>query len=128
VRTLSVGDVVFHDPEGGTFDENLATSRTDGVLVLPGDVASVDVLDARLPADLNRPPETCVYEEAWGQVVWCEPLGDAEKAASLEKHTAFYTVLGVLYEKLESLHPQMVSVARRNGIDLPGRNPFMPSP
>jgi hypothetical protein len=63
--------------------------------------------DSRYEYDLNRPPETCVYEEAWGQVVWCEPLSDAEKAASLAKHTAFYTVLGVLYEQLESLHPQV---------------------
>ena len=61
--------------------------------------------DSRYEYDLNRPPETCVYEEAWGQVVWCEPLSAAEKAASLAKHTAFYTVLGVLYEQLESLHP-----------------------
>jgi hypothetical protein len=61
--------------------------------------------DSRYEYDLNRPPETCVYEEAWGQAVWCEPLSDAEKAASLAKHTAFYTVLGTLYETLESLHP-----------------------
>ena len=63
--------------------------------------------DSRYEYDLNRPPETCVYEEAWGQVVWREPLSNAEKAASLAKHQAFYTVLGVLYEQLESLHPQV---------------------
>lgn len=63
--------------------------------------------DSRYEYDLNRPPETCVYEEAWGQVVWSEPLGDAEKTASLAKHSDFYRVLGVLYETLESLHPQV---------------------
>ena len=63
--------------------------------------------DSRYEYDLNRSPETCVYEEAWGQAVWCEPLSDAEKAASVAKHNAFYTVLGALYEQLESLHPQV---------------------
>jgi len=64
--------------------------------------------DSRYEYDLNRPPQTCVYEEAWGQAVWTQALSDAEKSASLAKHTAFYTVLGALYEKLESLHPQVL--------------------
>ena len=65
--------------------------------------------DSRYEYDLNRSPETCVYEEAWGQSVWCEPLSDAEKAASVAKHNDFYTVLGALYEQLESLHPQVLA-------------------
>ena len=65
--------------------------------------------DSRYEYDLNRAPATCVYEEAWGQAVWREPLSDAEKAASLAKHSAFYTILGALYEKLESLHPQVLA-------------------
>ena len=65
--------------------------------------------DSRYEYDLNRPPETCVYEEAWGQVVWKEPLSEHEKAASLAKHGEFYTVLGALYEKLESLHPLVLA-------------------
>ncbi|MFV1973259.1 MAG: N-formylglutamate amidohydrolase [Thiohalobacterales bacterium] len=65
--------------------------------------------DSRYEYDLNRAPESCVYEEAWGQAVWNEPLSDAEKSASLEKHTAFYAVLGALYEKLESLHPLVLA-------------------
>ena len=65
--------------------------------------------DSRYEYDLNRPPETCVYEEAWGQAVWSEPLSAAEKSASLAKHGAFYTVLGALYEKLESLHSQVLA-------------------
>jgi hypothetical protein len=63
--------------------------------------------DSRYEYDLNRPPETCVYEEAWGQVVWSEPLTDAERAASLAKHQAFYSILGELYGQLESLHSQV---------------------
>ncbi len=64
--------------------------------------------DSRYEYDLNRSPETCVYKEAWGQTVWNEPLSDTEKATSVAKHNAFYTVLGALYEKLESLHPQVL--------------------
>jgi len=64
--------------------------------------------DSRYEYDLNRPPETCVYEEAWGQQVWNTPLTDAEKAASVQKHHDFYRVLGVLYEQLESIHPQIL--------------------
>ncbi len=64
--------------------------------------------DSRYEYDLNRPPETCVYEEAWGQAVWKTPLSDTEKTASVAKHNTFYTVLGALYEKLESLHPQVL--------------------
>jgi hypothetical protein len=65
--------------------------------------------DSRYEYDLNRPPQTCVYEEAWGRAVWSDPLSDAEKAASLAKHTAFYTVLGALYKTLETLHPQVLT-------------------
>ncbi|MFQ5642421.1 MAG: N-formylglutamate amidohydrolase [Thiogranum sp.] len=64
--------------------------------------------DSRYEYDLNRAPETCVYEEAWGQAVWKEPLSDAEKARSMAKYNTFYRVLGALYEKLESLHPRVL--------------------
>ena len=64
--------------------------------------------DSRYEYDLNRPPETCIYEEAWGKAVWCKQLSDAEKATSVAKHNAFYTVLGALYGQLESLHPQIL--------------------
>ena len=64
--------------------------------------------DSRYEYDLNRAPETCVYDEAWGQAVWHAPLSDTENATSLAKHTTVYTVLGALYEKLESLHPQVL--------------------
>ena len=65
--------------------------------------------DTRYEYDLNRGPETCIYEEAWGQTVWREPLSDNEKTVSLAKHDAFYAVLGALYKKLESMHEQVVA-------------------
>jgi len=63
--------------------------------------------DSRYEYDLNRPPETCVYEEAWGQTVWSKPLTNEEKTQSLAKHSDFYIVLGALYKTLESIHPQL---------------------
>ncbi len=57
--------------------------------------------DSRYEYDLNRPPQTCVYEEAWGKPVWLSPLSDEEKSLSLLKHKTFYRVLGVLLEKIQ---------------------------
>jgi len=60
--------------------------------------------DSRYEYDLNRPPETCVYDEAWGRQVWKSPLSAAQKETSLKKHHTFYRVLGELYKKLENQH------------------------
>lgn len=65
--------------------------------------------DSRFEYDLNRGPDKCVYVEAWGKSVWREPLTEAEKTRSLDKHAAFYRVLGALYDKLESLHPAVLT-------------------
>ena len=61
-------------------------------------------LDSRYEYDLNRPPETCVYKEAWGKEVWLEPLTEKEIKISLNKHALFYRVLGALIKKIEKLH------------------------
>lgn len=61
-------------------------------------------LDSRYEYDLNRPPENCVYQEAWGKAVWRASLAASEKKTSLNKHALFYRVLGALIKKIESLH------------------------
>ncbi|MFH2132856.1 MAG: N-formylglutamate amidohydrolase [bacterium] len=61
-------------------------------------------LRSRYEYDLNRLPENCVYEEAWGKRVWRKPLSQAEKEISLERHHMFYRILGALIKKLETLH------------------------
>lgn len=61
-------------------------------------------LDSRYEYDLNRPPETCVYEQAWGQQVWSTKLSNQEKELSLEKHAIFYRVLDAIVTKIEELH------------------------
>ncbi len=57
--------------------------------------------DSRYEYDLNRSPESCVYEEAWGKSVWQTPLGEEDKSISLEKHRSFYRVFKALMEKLQ---------------------------
>ena len=58
--------------------------------------------DSRFEYDLNRGPETAVYEEAWGKQVWKEPLSVSQKQKSIAKHHAFYEVLEALINKLET--------------------------
>lgn len=59
-------------------------------------------LDSRYEYDLNRRPETCVFETAWGKEVWKTPLSNEEKAISRNKHNGFYSVLEALLKKLEA--------------------------
>ncbi|HEY4539422.1 MAG TPA: flavohemoglobin expression-modulating QEGLA motif protein [Faecalibacter sp.] len=58
--------------------------------------------DSRFEYDLNRDPETAIYEEAWGKQVWETPLSESQKQRSLAKHQAFYEVIEALIQKLES--------------------------
>jgi N-formylglutamate amidohydrolase len=57
--------------------------------------------DSRFEYDLNRTPEEAVFETAWGKQLWKNPLSEAEKAKSLEKHANFYKVVDALISKLE---------------------------
>ena len=57
--------------------------------------------DSRFEYDLNRDPDNAVFDEAWGKQLWKEPLSSSEKKQSLEKHTAFYSVVYALISKLE---------------------------
>lgn len=59
--------------------------------------------DSRYEYDLNRAPENCIFEEAWGKNVWSKPLTRSEKQASLKKHTNYYRVTYALIKKLEEL-------------------------
>ena len=58
--------------------------------------------DSRFEYDLNRDPENCVYDKAWGKDVWKKPLTEEEKALSLSKHSGFYSVVESLVAKLEA--------------------------
>ncbi|KLV04053.1 hypothetical protein ABT56_15635 [Photobacterium aquae] len=58
--------------------------------------------DSRYEYDLNRGPDNCIYDEAWGKPVWTEALTEDERAVSLEKHNTYYRILGCLIDSLES--------------------------
>lgn len=60
--------------------------------------------DSRYEYDLNRGPDTAIYEEAWGKVVWNTPLSEEQKAESLEKHNRFYRVMRALYNRVLKKH------------------------
>ncbi|MCF2873909.1 MULTISPECIES: N-formylglutamate amidohydrolase [unclassified Tenacibaculum] len=58
-------------------------------------------LDSRFEYDLNRAPETAIYNDAWGKQLWKEPLSKENRNKSLEKHTNFYKVVSSLISKIE---------------------------
>lgn len=66
--------------------------------------------DSRFEYDLNRPPETSVYEDAWGKRLWKDALPDTERSISLDKHQRFYQVVHALVEKLEEKHGAVLVV------------------
>ena len=57
--------------------------------------------DSRFEYDLNRTPETAIYEDAWGKQLWKKPLPEKHKSKSLEKHANFYKVVSALINKIE---------------------------
>jgi len=61
-------------------------------------------IDSRYEYDLNRAPDNCVYDEAWGKQVWLKPLSESQKRLSVDKHQAFYRVLGELIKTVEKIH------------------------
>ena len=61
---------------------------------------SIRVRDSRYCCDLNRTPERCIYEEAWGRQVWKTPLEELEREHLLERHAAYYRMLDGLLKVL----------------------------
>ncbi|HDY83594.1 MAG: hypothetical protein DRR04_01440 [Gammaproteobacteria bacterium] len=57
--------------------------------------------DSRYEYDLNRGPDSAVYDTAWGVEVWRDKLTDEQRAASLEKHARFYRVMRALAARIE---------------------------
>ncbi|NNF19956.1 MAG: hypothetical protein HKN61_09265 [Flavobacteriaceae bacterium] len=57
--------------------------------------------DSRFEYDLNRPPELAIYKDAWGKLLWKNPLPENEIKISQGKHKAFYEVTRALVAKME---------------------------
>ena len=60
-------------------------------------------MDSRFEYDLNRAPETAVYDDAWGKKLWKKELPKKMKDKSLSKHYNFYKVVDALISKLEDM-------------------------
>jgi len=58
-------------------------------------------MDSRFEYDLNRAPDSAIFDDAWGKKLWHKPLSDEMKNKSLQKHTNFYKVVHALIGKLE---------------------------
>lgn len=59
--------------------------------------------DSRFEYDLNRSPEDCIYDVAWGNKVWKRALTKAERSRSVKKHDQYYRVTKALISKIEEL-------------------------
>ena len=64
--------------------------------------------DSRFEYDLNRGPDSAIYDDAWGKQLWRNPLPENEKDHSLQKHNAFYQVTHSLMSKIESKYGKAI--------------------
>jgi N-formylglutamate amidohydrolase len=62
---------------------------------------TLKVHDSRYYYDLNRKPEDCIYEEAWGKKVWKQPLDAVEIEKIRSLHGCYYHILHSLVGALE---------------------------
>jgi N-formylglutamate amidohydrolase len=78
------------------FEEDPYTG--DLIATLP---ITLNVHDSRYYYDLNRHPDGCIYEKAWGKNVWKQPL-DAEQIKKIKcLHDCYYRILHCLITTLE---------------------------
>jgi len=66
------------------------------------------VHDSRYFYDLNRRPEDCIYDEAWGKKVWKFPFSQEETGEIRDKHACYYRVLHCLVSFLEAAFSRAV--------------------
>lgn len=59
--------------------------------------------DSRYEYDLNRPPESCIYETAWDRKVWKKKLTAKEIKVSKQKHANYYRLLHAVLDKLNGM-------------------------
>ena len=64
--------------------------------------------DSRFEYDLNRGPESAIYDDAWGKALWKEPLPEKERLHSLDKHNSFYQVTHALMSKIEARYGRAI--------------------
>ena len=64
----------------------------------------LSAMDSRFEYDLNRAPESAIYQDAWGKKLWRKPLSKKMIDKSLSKHFSFYKVVNALIRKLEDIY------------------------
>lgn len=99
----SLKDKIAINEYGRWYEEDPFTGEFIGALPI-----TLIGMDSRYEYDLNRSPENCIFEEAWGNKVWKKPLTASEKRISKQKHANFYKVVAALIGKLESLYGSCV--------------------
>lgn len=84
------------------------------------------VLDSRYNYDLNRSPDNCIYEDAWGKKVWKRPLTDEEREYVLDLHAGYYRILDALLDTIERrfLHCVLYDLHSYNYSRIPGDPPL----
>ena len=91
-------DTCLHTTYERWYEEDPATKQ-----MVQAQPIVISGLDSRFEYDLNRPPETAIYSDAWGKQLWREPQSELMKIKSLQKHDNFYKVTHALIKKLEEL-------------------------
>ena len=68
---------------------------------------------SRFEYDLNRGPDCAVYvspDQAWGLDVWHAPPDPALVGRSLDRHAAYYRMLGQLLDEVAAAHDRFVVI------------------
>jgi N-formylglutamate amidohydrolase len=93
-----IKEKIIHDEYSRWFEEDPFTG--DFIASMPITLVGND---SRFEYDLNRKPEECVFETAWGKKVWKKNLTPKERQKSIQKHANYYKVTKALISKLEDL-------------------------
>ena len=93
----SLWDICTHSAYERWYEEDPCTREmvADHPIVISGS-------DSRFEYDLNRPPEECIFDDAWGKPLWKNKLPQTERRISLDKHQAFYEVAHALVGQIEA--------------------------
>lgn len=94
----SLLEKINHDSYSRWYEEDPFTG--DFIASMP---ITIIANDSRFEYDLNREPENCIFETAWGRDVWKKKLTPKERQLSLIKHSNFYKVVSALITKIEDL-------------------------
>ncbi len=103
------------------FEEDPFTGTIAGSFAI-----SLTVHHSRYYYDINRRPEDCIYEEAWGQTVRRSIPSEQEERAILDLHRSYYRVLDALINVLEQRFAACVvyDLHSYNYSRLPGNPPL----